>query len=108
MANFFIVQSRDPFTDTRAVSDYELIHHLVVAGNQVSVLLVQNGVMPARRGSMARKFDMLRAAKVNMLVDRLSIRQREIEVGELKDGVLLADIEDVIKAMLAGEKVIWH
>lgn len=108
MASFFIIQSRDPFTDARARADYELIHHLVVAGNKVTVLLVQNGVMPARRGSMTRKFDMLCAARVNMLVDRLSLRQREIEVGELKAGILLAQLDEVIKAMLAGEKVIWH
>jgi sulfur relay (sulfurtransferase) complex TusBCD TusD component (DsrE family) len=108
MAKFFIVQSREPFTDNQANSDYELIHNLVLAQHEVTVLLIQNGVLPARRGGMARKFDMICNAKLSLFADEFSLRQREIAFEDLKPGVLTAGVDTVISAMLAGHKVIWH
>ncbi len=108
MSKFFIVQSREPFTDGRADSDYELINNLVLAGNEVTVMLVQNGVLPARRGGMSNRFDTICHLNISMLADNFSLRQREIELDELKPGVLTANIDEVIKSMLAGHKVIWH
>jgi len=108
MSDFFIIQSREPFTDNRTKSDYELVHHLVAAGNNVTMMLVQNGVLPVRRGSITKEFDALCYQHINILVDQFSLRQREIEVSELKAGILVSDIDAAIKAMIAGHKVIWH
>lgn len=108
MSDFFIIQSREPFTDNRTKSDYQLVHHLVAAGNNVTMMLVQNGVLPVRRGSVSQEFDALCSQNINILVDSFSLRQREIEVSELKSGVLASEIDAAIQAMIAGYKVIWH
>lgn len=108
MNKFFIIQSRDPYTDNRAKSDYELITHLANGENEVSVLFVQNGVMPIRQGSISIPFDKICNSNAQLFADAFSLRQREIEANELKQNVQQADVDLVIKAMLAGHKVIWH
>ncbi|MCX4186878.1 DsrE family protein [Methylophaga sp. OBS4] len=108
MPNYLIIQSQDPFSDARTKSQYELIHNLASAENTITVLLVQNGVMPARRGSIYKPFDLLCYQNINILADKFSLEQRQISIDQLKPGVLAADLDVVIKAMLSGHKVIWH
>ena len=44
----YFIESRDPFESNDVVYYYELAKGLVEAGNQVTLLLVQNGVLAAR------------------------------------------------------------
>ena len=81
MSHYLFIQSQDPFTETRTHHQFDLIGQLHDAGHKVAVLLVQNGVTPARRGAKSDLFD---------------------------DQVGVADMDLVIDAMLAGHKVIWH
>lgn len=108
MTRFFFIQSREPITDSRANADYKLIHNLASAGHEVTVMLVQNAVIAARRGSIATSFDALCDGKARMLADPFSLAQRQIAHDELKNGIEPAALDAVVKAMLAGHKVIWH
>ncbi len=108
MADFFIIQSREPFSDMQAKSDFELIHNLASSGNNVTVLLIQNGVLPARRNSLSKEFDKLCYSDVNIMVDSFSLNQREIKSTELKMGVRISDVKEAVSAMLLGHRVIWH
>ena len=108
MEHFFFIQSREPLTDNRATADYELINNLAAAGNQVTVMLVQNGVIPARRGSIIKSFDKLCDGKAWILADPFSLAQRQIANDELKAGIESSALDRAVKAMLAGHKVIWH
>ena len=108
MSEYFFVQSQDPFTEVRATNQYQLMQQLQAAGNAVSVLLVQNGVTPARASALSPAFDELRASGVNIVVDDFSLQQREIESDGLKSDVSLGSVDLVIDAMLAGQKVIWN
>lgn len=108
MSEYLFVQSQDPFTDARAGNQYDLAMRLARNGNQVRVLLVQNGVTPARKGAECRAFDALLASPVTILADDLALRQREFSPEQLRDGVQPAPIGLVVDAMLAGHKVIWN
>ncbi len=108
MSQYLFIQSQDPFTETRTRHQFELIGQLHDAGHQVAVLLVQNGVVPARRGARSDLFDDLLQWGVTVQADHFSLSQREISDADLKDQIGVADVDMVIDAMLAGHKVIWH
>ena len=48
MANYLLIESRDPFGESGVVQDYTLASDLKKRGNDVTLFLVQNGVLPAR------------------------------------------------------------
>lgn len=108
MADYLFIQSQDPFTETRTIGQYELAARLAQAGNRVSVVLVQNGVSPARQGADCTTFDALADSPVTVLADEFALRQREIETSQLKKYVEVCALDVVVDAMLAGHKVIWN
>jgi len=108
MSNYLFLQGQDPFNETRASQQYQLAQQLCEAGHNVTLLLVQNGVTPARRGAESKAFDALLRSGVNVLADDFSLQQRNIDSETLKPGVTETDIGVAIDAMLAGHKVIWH
>jgi len=48
MNNYLLIESRDPFESNDVGYYYELSKGLVEAGNEVTLFLVQNGVLAAR------------------------------------------------------------
>lgn len=108
MSDYLFVQSQEPFTEARAKAQYDLAIRLAQAGHRVRMLLVQNGVSVARAGARCTAFDALSASPVILLAEKLSLRQREIEPDQLKREVQPGELELVVEAMLAGEKVIWN
>lgn len=108
MSHYLFVQSQDTFTETRAAGQYQLAGQLHEAGHRVTLVLVQNGVTPARRNARCDHFDELLDQGIRVIADDFSLQQREIDSSQLKDSVAVGDLEAVIDAMLAGHKVIWN
>jgi predicted peroxiredoxin len=108
MSEYLFIQSQEPYTEARANHQYALASALRAAGHGVTVLLVQNGVIPARRQARCAAFEALLGSGVRVCADQLSLQQREIDRAELKDGVTVGDVGAAVDAMLAGHKVIWH
>lgn len=108
MSDYLFIQSQDPFTETRVTGQYELAVRLAKAGNNVRVLLVQNGVAPARKGAKCPSFVALQNSSVSVLVDTFSLNQREIDIAQLKEGIQPGELGIVIDAMLSRHKVIWN
>ena len=108
MSRYLFIQSQDPFTEARTQAQYELAGSLAANGHEVRVLLVQNGVLAARRNAANIQFNRLCGTGVTLLADALSLQQREIDTAELKPAVKPAEIGIVIEAMLNGDKVIWN
>lgn len=109
MSEYFFVQSQDPLSESRCEHQYRLMASLAEAGHTVQVLLVQNGVMPARAGAHAPELaPLLDLAGMTVYADDYSLQQRHMDTGQLKPGVQIASVDRVISAMLAGHKVIWH
>jgi len=108
MPDYFFIQSQDPYTEVRVKHQYQLASQLAHAGHKVTMLLVQNGVTPARLGAHCEPFEELLRTNVRVVADFFSLTQREIDEQWLKDAVRLGDVSDAIDALLAGHKVIWN
>ena len=108
MANYLLIETRDPWESSDSSTWHELASSLVKEGNTGTFFLVQNGVLPARRSSKSAALAALARAGVEVLADEFSLRERGIDAGRLADGVKVAPIDVVIDQLAAGRKVIWH
>jgi intracellular sulfur oxidation DsrE/DsrF family protein len=108
MSKYLLIESRDPFdsNDTRFYCD--LARQLVAAKNEVTVFLVQNGVLPARAGARSGDLASLAGAGVSVLADSFSLKERGIDAGNLAPGIAAAPLDVVLDALAEGTQVIWH
>jgi hypothetical protein len=106
MAEYLLIESRDPFESNDVGYYYELARGLVEAGNGVTLFLVQNAVFAARPSAEAPKLRALAGAGVKILADDFALRERGIT--KLVEGVRVAPIETVVDHLEAGHKTLWH
>ena len=81
---------------------------LVKEGNEVTLFLVQNGVLPARPGKYSPLLTNTAQAGVEVLADEFSLRERGIAAGKLAEGVRSAPLSIVIDQLAEGRKALWH
>ena len=109
MAKYLMIASRDPFAYNDVGDYYDLASGLAKGGNEVTLFLVQNGVLPARRGAATNEsLAALSAAGVTVLADDFSLRERGIVGARLSDGVASAALDVVIDQMADGAKTMWN
>ena len=108
MAKYLLIETRDPFESSDVGFCHDLAQRLVAEGNQVTLYLVQNGVLPARPGARASGLAELVQAGVQVLADEFSLRERGIPAGQLQAGIKSSPLDVVIDEMAEGCKVIWH
>ncbi len=108
MPKYLLIESRDPFdsNDTRFCCD--LAQQLAAAKNEVTLFLVQNGVLPARTGARSDALTQTAGAGVKVLADSFSLKERGIAENRLASGVAAAPLDVVLDALAEGTKVIWH
>jgi sulfur relay (sulfurtransferase) complex TusBCD TusD component (DsrE family) len=106
--HYLLIASRDPYTHVTARRCYELAAELAGEGHRVTVFLVQNGVLPARRGASASALEALARGGIRVLADEFSLRERGIEPQRLAAGVEAAPLDAVIEALESGAKALWH
>jgi predicted peroxiredoxin len=108
VAKYFFIESRDPFDSSDSQYFSELVEGVSSRGNEVTLFLVQNGVLPLRSGS---KHSNLVAKLLNngikILADNFSLRERAIS--KPLDGVEVADMDRFVDLLLEpGTKAVWH
>jgi sulfur relay (sulfurtransferase) complex TusBCD TusD component (DsrE family) len=109
MARYVLVESRDPFESRDVSYFYGLAANLAAKGEQVSLFLVQNGVMVSRKGAKGNPLDDLMKGKVEVLADSFSLRERGIQNSERHPSVKPSDIGNLVdQIMEEGTKVLWH
>ena len=111
MANYLLIESRDPYQHTDAGAFSQIASDLAKAGNEVTVYLVQNGVLPARKGAANSSVEALRksAPNVTVLADDFSLKERAIGADRLEDGVTAASIDQLVDLLAEpATKAIWH
>lgn len=108
MAKYLLIESRDPYESNDVGQFCELARGLAGAGNEVTMFLVQNGVLPARFGARADGLAGLAGSGVRLLADDFSLRERAIASDRLAHGVSAAPLDLVIDQMASGAKTIWH
>ena len=108
MAKYLLIETRDPFESGDVGFYHDLARGLAGEGNQVTLYLVQNGVLSARPGARATGLDELVRAGVEVLADDFSLRERGISAGRLQAGIKPSPLDVVIDGLAEGCKVIWH
>jgi predicted peroxiredoxin len=106
MAEYLLIESRDPFESNDVGYYYDLARGLVEAGEKVTLFLVQNGVFVARPSAKAPQLRVLVGSGVKILADDFALKERGIT--KLLDGVQIAPIEIVVDHLEAGHKALWH
>ena len=95
MAKYLLTESRDPFDNNVVARQYELAINLVKEGNEVTLFLVQNGVLPARPGTHSALLTSTARLGVEVLADDFSLRERGI------DARVRAPVRDVVDLVVA-------
>lgn len=108
MARYLLIESRDPFDSNDVPNYYGLARDLAREGNEVTMFLVQNGVLPARPGARSGELERLIQAGVRVLADEFSLRERGVPADGLVKGVDAAPLDVVVDELEAGTKAIWH
>ena len=108
MPRYLLIESRDPFDSNDTGFCRDLATQLAAAKNEVTLFLVQNGVLPARSGARSGDLTKLAGAGVRVLADSFSLKERGIDEKGLASGVAAAPLDVVLDALAEGAKVIWH
>jgi len=108
MANYLLIESRDPFESNDIGFVADLARRLQAEGNAVTLFLVQNGVLPARAGARDGGLAALSGTGISILADEFSLRERGIPAGRVAAGIKPAPLDVVIDHLAGGSKVIWH
>src|SRR5688500_13909282 len=108
MAKYLLIESRDPWESGDTRTWQELAASLAAEGHTVTLFLVQNGVLPARRSAQSAGLRALASVGVEVLADDFSLRERGITPDRLTAGVAAAPLDTVIDHLAEGRKVIWH
>jgi sulfur transfer complex TusBCD TusB component (DsrH family) len=109
MASYLFIEARDPFDSGDSHHIYDLAGGLADNGDDVTVYLVQNGVLPTRAASNKAPLVSTLAGKATVLADDFSLRERGITSDELVSGVAASTVDDLVDLITDdGRKVIWH
>lgn len=106
MAEYLLIESRDPFESRDVDYYYDLAKELVDGGNQVTLFLAQNGVLSARPSRRSAALSALAQSGVTVLADDFSLQERGI--AKLAEGIAPAPIDVVVDHLAAGHKTLWH
>jgi sulfur relay (sulfurtransferase) complex TusBCD TusD component (DsrE family) len=106
VSSYLLIESRDPFESNDVPYYYELAKALREAGNEVTLFLVQNGVLAARPSAPAATLSALGQSGVKVLADEFSLRERGI--ARLAEGIAAAAIDVVVDHLEAGSRTLWH
>ena len=109
MKNYLFIETRDPF----ASRDTEFLEQTASAlkqrGHSVTVFLVQNGVLAARRNGRDSYLTRLAGAGVTLLADDFSLSERGIDAGDLQPNIQPSGMETLVDALLEeNTRAIWH
>ncbi len=107
MSKYLLIESRDPFSSNAVHGHVELAVALKRGGSDVSLYLVQNGVLPCRSGADGEALHEALTAGVEVLADDFSLRERGIADQDVARGVRPAGIDVVIKRLAESWKVMF-
>lgn len=109
MINYLFIECRDHFEsrDVRFVA--ETAAALKQRDNEVTVFLVQNGVLAARRNARGSQLPEMPKAGIRLLADDFSLRERGIEADEMLPGIQQSNIDALLDILVReNTRVIWH
>ena len=105
MSQYFLIESKSPFESTEVMNDYQLASDLAMSGHEVTLFLVENGVLAAR--STIIPSELANLSSVKILADRFSLEERGIELSEISSKIQVSPIASIADAMGEGQKTLW-
>lgn len=111
MARYVLIESRDPFEYGDTTYMYDMAADLAAKGNNVTLFLIQNGVLCARRGVKNNVLAGLKgkAPSVRVEADDFSLRERGIKASGLLGGVSVSNVDNLVDHLVEqGAKIVWH
>ncbi|KST67454.1 hypothetical protein [Mastigocoleus testarum] len=108
MTHYLILESRDPYDSADWGNIQEMVINLKRNGNNVTLFLLQNGVLPARKStSFTKYFADLKKLEINILADFFSLQERGIQ--EISPSVEKSNIDQLIHMLFMPDtKTVWH
>lgn len=109
MANYVFIETRDPFEsrDTKFVEETAIA--LKQNGHQVTVLLLQNGVLASRTNARDQSLVRMAEAGISLRADDFSLCERGIQQTELQPFIKRSDMESLVEDLMQeNTKAIWH
>jgi sulfur transfer complex TusBCD TusB component (DsrH family) len=108
MSKYLLIESRDPHESGDVPAFYDLARQLGAGGQEVTLLLIQNGVLAARAGYRAGSLPAGEKG-LRIVADDFSLRERGIAASAVRPGVEIVDIDRTVDLLMEdGRKVIWH
>jgi predicted peroxiredoxin len=111
VAQYVLIESRDPFEYGDTMYMYDLAGDLAGKGNDVTLFLIQNGVLTTRRGVKDNPIARLkrRAPSVKLAADDFSLRERGIPQANIIEGVSISNVDNLVDLLVQdGAKIVWH
>ena len=106
MAEYLLIESRDPFESNEVGYYHDLARGLAAEGHHVTMFLVQNAVLAARPCKASAALSALAKTGVRVLADAFALEERGVK--QLAEGVAAAPIDVVVDHLAAGHKTMWH
>ena len=109
MTNYLFIECRDPFESTDVKFVAETAAALKQRDSEVTVFLIQNGVLAARRNAVGSHLPQLAKAGVRLLADDFSLQERGIQSAELLPGIQQSNIDALVDILVREDtRAIWH
>lgn len=111
MAEYLLIESRDPFEFADTNYMYDLAGDLSGKGNNVTLFLIQNGVFCARSNVKDNPVMSLKqkAPSVRVEADDFSLRERGISTTRLEQGVTVSNVDNLVDRLVQSDtKIVWH
>jgi predicted peroxiredoxin len=108
MKRYLFIESRSAFEAADTAAFTALAAELVRDGAKVEIMLVQNGVIPARKGARADALAGAIQAGIPVWADEFALKERALKPADLIAGVKQTGVGTVIDRMADGWNVIWH
>ena len=109
MTSYVFIESRDPFESRDSQFVVDTATALKQRDNEVTVFLVQNGVLAARRNAAGSHLSDLARAGITLLADAFSLRERGIQSTEMISSVRESGIDALVDILVRNNtKAIWH
>ncbi len=108
MGQYLLIESRDPFDSGDVQNFYDLAAGLAKEGHEVTLFLVQNGVLPARQSARSDALAGLAGDGVEVVADEFSLQERGISSNRLVSGIKAGPLEVVVDRLAGGCKALWH
>jgi len=108
MERYLIIESRDLTEYTSGRYIQKVAKTLTEQGNEVTLFLIENGVLAARTGSdIGKNLTALAGQGGNVLADDISCKARGVT--RLAEGVVESNMDHLADLIVEGsDKVIWY